>query len=74
MPLISHLQASRKIACPTCRAPAAVESLVYIDARLALPGEEASGSGSGGGGDEASIEVKGSYGTKVRTRQGDSEE
>lgn len=36
-PLRCPVQPSRRIACPTCRAPAKVADLVYIDARLASP-------------------------------------
>lgn len=67
-------QAARRISCPTCRAPAAVRDLVYVDARLASPG----GKGAGASGsqrerqqarqqeeEEAAIAVRGSYGTKA---------
>lgn len=36
-PMRCPVQPSRRIACPTCRAPAKVSDLVYIDARLASP-------------------------------------
>lgn len=51
----------KKISCPTCRTRTKVTEVAYVDNGRSPTGAVASSSAQ----DEANIEVKGSYGTKV---------
>ena len=54
-------QAGKRVACPTCRTRVIVDEI-----NLVRTGLEAESSSSGSAPDEASLEIKGSYSTKVR--------
>ena len=61
---MSRLMQGKKISCPTCRGRTKVTDVAYVDNGRQTAGALESSSAV----EEANIEVKGSYGTKVGVR------